>query len=116
MLNGARVAMANFGGAILRGARLRAAKISAANLEGADLTEADLTESSWLAVNVAGADFSDAQTAGARATAVDWSQAKVPPAEIPEPMPIPPWVPALLAGIAVLFVAVIILAKKRRPA
>ena len=67
-----------------------------------------------MATNVAGADFSDATTTDARAAGVDWSKAKVPPAEIPEPLPTAPWLPALLAGIGVAFVAVLLLAKKRR--
>ena len=85
-------------------------------MEDADLTEADLSEGSWFGVNVTGADFSDVQTTGARASAVDWSQAKVPPAEIPEPLPMPPWLPVLIAGVAVVFVAGIILVKGRRRA
>lgn len=113
-LSGALGTVANMGGASLHGAQLRAAKINAANLENADLTEADLTHSRWFGANVAGAEFSGAKTTGARASGVDWSQAKVPPAEIPEPMPVPPWLPALLTGIGVLFVVVIILAEKRR--
>jgi hypothetical protein len=85
-------------------------------MEGADLAEADLTESSWFGVNVAGADFSGVMTTGARASGVAWSQAKVPPAENPEPFPMTPWLPALVAGVAVAVVAGIILAKRRRRA
>jgi hypothetical protein len=115
-LNGAWIAAANMSGASLRGARTGAAKISATNLEDADLTVADLTESRWFGVNVAGAGLSGAKTSGARASGVAWSQAKVPPAEIPEPIAVPPWLPALVAGIAVVFVAGIILAMRRRRA
>jgi hypothetical protein len=47
---------------------------------------------------------------------VDWSKAKVPPAQIPEPLPIPPWLPAVFAGIVMLmlFVVVLIVARKRK--
>ncbi len=83
------------------------------DLQNADLTEADLTESRWFAVKVAGADLSGARTTGTRASGVDWSQTIVPPAELPEPLPVPPWLPALLAGIGVLMAVVIILAKRR---
>jgi hypothetical protein len=67
-------------------------------------------------VNVDGADFSGAKTTDARASGVDWSEAKVPPIEIPAPIPTPPWLPALLAGIGVLLVVVVVLARKRRKA
>jgi hypothetical protein len=65
-------------------------------------------------VNVSGADFSDVTTADAHAAGVDWSKARVPPVEIPEPIPIPPWLPALFAGVGLLLVVGIILARKRR--
>ncbi|UCF26826.1 MAG: LPXTG cell wall anchor domain-containing protein, partial [Chloroflexota bacterium] len=65
-------------------------------------------------VNVSGADFSDAKTTDAHATGVDWSEASVPPAEIPNPIPIPPWVPAVFAGLGALLVLGIIVARKRR--
>ncbi len=100
--------------ASLDGAQLRDTKISAVNLENADLTEADLTGSRMFAVNVSGADFSDVRTTDAQASGVDWSKARVPPAEIPEPILVPPWIPALLAGIGLVFIAGIILARKRR--
>ena len=95
---------------------MKAAKIIAVDLRNANLTEADLTESRWFAAKVAGADLSGARTTGARASGVDWSQAKVPPDETPEPIPMPPWLPALLAGIGVLTVAVVIFARMRRRA
>jgi hypothetical protein len=115
-LNEALIALANMGGASLRGAQLTRVRINAASLENADLTEADLTGSRWFAVNVSGADFSDAKITDAQATGVDWSKASVPPAEIPEPIPIPPWVAGLFAGVGLLFVVGIILAMKRRKA
>jgi hypothetical protein len=65
-------------------------------------------------VHVAGADFGKTKTTGARASDVDWSRAKVPLAEVPEPLPVPPWLPALVAGIGLLIIVVIVLAKKRR--
>ena len=77
---------------------------------------ADLAGGKWIAVNVSGADFGDATTAGVQAAAVAWSSAKVPPDELPEPLSMPPWLPALLVGIGVLFVALLIRAKRRRQA
>ena len=65
-----------------------------------------------------GANFEDATTTDAQAVAVDWSKAKVPPAQIPEPLPIPPWLPAVFAGIVMLLfvVVLIIVARKRKKA
>jgi hypothetical protein len=54
-------------------------------------------------VGVAGADFSDVKMTGARA-AVDWSSAKVQPAELPEPFAPPRWLPFVFLGIIALFV------------
>jgi LPXTG-motif cell wall-anchored protein len=65
-------------------------------------------------VNVSGADFSDAKTTDAHATGVDWSKASVPPAEMPDPIPIPPWVPAVFAGLGILLVVGIVLTRRRR--
>jgi hypothetical protein len=55
------------------------------------------------------ADLTDATLTGAGAGHVDWSTAKVPPAEIPESLPTPPpWLPVLLAGIIVVVVIVML--------
>ena len=40
--------------------------------------------------------------------------AEVPPAEIPEPVPAPPWLPALLVGIGILIIVAIVVVTKRR--
>jgi len=96
---------------------LKAAKISAVNLEDADFSGADLTESTWVAVNVTGANFEDTTTTDARSLAVDWSKAKVPPDLIPESLPITPWVPALIAGMVLLIVitvTILIVSLKRK--
>jgi hypothetical protein len=66
-----------------------------------------------VAVNVTDADFSDVNTTGARA-AVNWSDAKVQPPELPEKIPLPPpWVPVLIAGIVTLVVILIWRRRKR---
>ena len=113
-LTKATLAAINMAGVNLAKAQLNEARIAAVNLEDADLTGADLTESSWMGVNVTGANFEDATMTDAHAVAVDWSKAKVPPTQLPEPVPIPPWLPAVFAGIVMLFVVVLIAARKRK--
>jgi len=52
-------------------------------------------------------------TTGTRAGRVDWSKAKVPPAEIPESLPTPPsWLLVLPVGIVVVILVVIFKKKK----
>ena len=66
-----------------------------------------------MAVNVHGADFTDALTADSKAAAVDWQSAKVPPAELPATVPPPPpWVPAVILGGVLLLV--FLLLRRRR--
>ena len=66
-------------------------------------------------VDVSEADFTDVTLTGARAGRVDWSKAKVPPAEIPEPLPAPPpWLPVLVVGIIVGILAVAVILKKKK--
>jgi hypothetical protein len=65
-------------------------------------------------VDVTAADLTDVTLTGARAGHVDWSTAKVPPAEMPESLPTPPsWLPLLLLGVGVM-ILVATLRKKTR--
>lgn len=106
---------ANLQRANLRGTNFKDAKMCAVNLTDADLTGSDLSQSNLMAVNVSGADFSDVNTTGARA-AVKWSDAKVPPDELPEPIPMPPaWLPLLLLGIGAL-IAFLLLRRRGKQA
>ena len=65
-------------------------------------------------MDVTGADFSDVLTTGAHASGIDWSKAKVQPAELPEPIPTPPWVRFLVAGVVIALVFFIM--RRRRKA
>ncbi|MDY6873082.1 MAG: pentapeptide repeat-containing protein [Chloroflexota bacterium] len=81
------------------GANLRNAAIVSADLEGADFTGANLTNARLASLNVKGADFTGASVAGMRAFNVDWSEAKVPPAELPAPLvELPTWAWSVLIG------------------
>ena len=83
------------------------------DLKEADLTGADLSESKLVGVDVAGADFSDVKTVGARA-AVNWDAAKVQPAELPEPLTPPRWLPFVFVGLCVVCV-LFFWRRKQRP-
>lgn len=125
-LEGADFSDANLAGVVLAGANLEGGKlnnvslqnalIAGVNLEGADLSNADLSGSRFFGVNVSGVDFTGAKTEGTYGLGVSWSSAKVPPAVLPEMVPIA-W---LLAPLFLLFglVTVLILfgRKKRRSA
>jgi hypothetical protein len=64
-------------------------------------------------VDVTGADFSDVNMTGARA-AVNWADAKVQPAVLPESFPMPPpWLPLVIVGSIVTLVAILILRRSR---
>ncbi|MBE2225562.1 MAG: hypothetical protein IAF02_28760, partial [Anaerolineae bacterium] len=52
---------------------------------------------------------------GVQAAAVNWAGAKVPPADVPEMLKPPTWLPALALGL-VAFVVILILMKKRQQA
>lgn len=89
-----------------------------ANLQNADLNHADLTNARLTRVNVSGADFTGADMTGVRAFHVDWSMAKVPPAELPESLvkfPILAW--SVLAGgmLGTLAVVIYALTHKGKP-
>jgi hypothetical protein len=84
------------------------------NLEAADCTGVDLSDSWLLGVNVIGTDFSGANTRGAMAAGVQWSNAKVPPAEIPAAPTPPPWLVGALVAAAAL--VLIYLFSRRRQA
>jgi hypothetical protein len=45
---------------------------------------------------------------------VDWSSAKVPPAELPEAMTPPPWLAPLFMGLVALVVVVILRKKSKK--
>ena len=103
-LDKANIAGADLRETTLRGAHMDAVKMAGVDLREADLTGADLSHSRLVAVDVKGADFSDVKTTEAR-SAVEWSAAKVPPAELPEPVISPPrWVVMLAAGVIALAV------------
>jgi uncharacterized protein YjbI with pentapeptide repeats len=94
--------------------RMAATRVVRSSLKEANLTAADLTNSSLMRVDVTGANLTDVTLTGARAGHVDWSTAKVPPAETPESLPTPPlWLPMLLVGIGIV-ILVATLRKKAR--
>ena len=94
---------------------MRAAKLAAVDMHDADLTGADLSESRLIAVDVTGADFTGARTTDATML-VEWKDAKVQPADLPEPVEPPPWLPFVFVGIVGLVVLLILRRRKNRPA
>jgi hypothetical protein len=93
---------------------MNAVKIAAVDLKEADLTRADLSQSRLIAVDVTGADFSDVKTTDAQA-AVAWSDAKVLPADLPEPIAMPPrWLPFLILGTLAIVAVLIMRRRKNR--
>ena len=91
----------------LRGAHMSAAKVTAVHMHDADLTGADLSDSRLIAVDVTGADFTDAKMENATAL-VEWKDAKVQPADLPEPIKPPHWLPFVFAAVVGLGVFLIL--------
>ena len=99
-LDKARIAGTSLRAANLRGATLIAAQVAGVDLQDANLAGADLSQSRLMGVGVKGADFSEVKTTDARA-AVNWAEAKVQPAELPEPLSPPRWLPLLILGVGI---------------
>jgi len=114
-LEDARIGGASLRNANLRGAHMTAAKVTAVDMHDADLTGADLSESRLIAVDVTGADFTDAKTANAT-TLVEWKDAKVQPADLPEAVKPPRWLPFVFASIVGLSVLLMLRRRKKREA
>lgn len=121
-LVGANLSHAQFENGLVAGVNLEKADLSQANMEKArfvgvnlgdvDFSGANLRDTTWLGTNVAGVDFSTADLTGARASAVSWKSAEVPPVEAPAAL-IPPWIPLLVGGVFVLLLALLI-GKRRK--
>ncbi len=109
-LVGADAREAVFAGANLRNAGLVGGDYTDVDFSGANLSNA------WLAgIKVKGADFSGVDTTAARAYGIDWSAAKVPPANLPQPfLQLPTWAWAALAGSVAGIIGVVIYSLARR--
>ncbi len=81
-------------------------------MQDADLTEADLSESHLIAVDVTGADFTNAETTNAMML-VEWDNAKVRPADLPEKVKPPAWLPFVFVGVVGLVAVLMLLQRKR---
>jgi uncharacterized protein YjbI with pentapeptide repeats len=101
--------------ACFEGANLRNAGLVSADLHDANCTGANLTNTRLAGLDVEGADFSGANIIGARALNVDWSKAKVPPAELPAPfLEMPTWAWSVLIGSVVGALGLLVYALVRR--
>jgi hypothetical protein len=75
----------------------------------------DMSRSKWIGVNVEGADFSKATTAGAQGFGVSWQSASVPPAEAPEMYPVQMFVAPIMVLVSLIsLVAIVLLLRRRR--
>jgi uncharacterized protein YjbI with pentapeptide repeats len=112
-LDKARIAGASLRAANLRGATLNEAQVAGVDMQDADLTGADLSQSKLMGVGVRGADFSKVKTTDARA-AVNWADAKVQPAELPEPLTPPRWLPFLFLGVGITLLVFFLRRRKNK--
>lgn len=96
-------------------ANLHNAGLVSTNLRNTNFTRAKLTEARLASLDVTGADFTGADLSGARAYNVNWDQAKVRPAYIPDPLvKLPMWAWSVLIGGLLGIFAVIIYSLLRR--
>ena len=92
-------------------ANLRNAALVSGRFINADFREANLSNARLASLDVANADFTGADLSGARAYHVNWDEARVPPAFLPEPLvSLPKWamsalIGGLLGGLALMVYA-----------